>query len=263
VSKPKPAPEPEATESAISDFLAERDAAERKKIVAEAMLKAEDAVRVAHLPDTVAERLKTAARGCADYYLNSWDMEYEQQLRSEIVDATPETISEQLAAIQNDQSSNDFSPGSADPGVAHEMLWDKEVKADLTSGQAKAWKQELDARSAYMNKATATMIVSEFDQYVGLTPEQWTKLEPMVTGILDQYRQEIENFMSNMPGTWMMGNFTALVPVAGIPEKDLKAMLSGDQWNRWKASQVSTIATMYWSSVATMHQQAARPPGRF
>jgi acyl CoA:acetate/3-ketoacid CoA transferase alpha subunit len=49
-----------------------------------------------------------------------------------------------------------------------------------------------------------------------------------------------------------------LVPIAGIPDIELKALLSDDQWRAWKSSYTCSNATQNWTQIESMHKQAAQ-----
>jgi hypothetical protein len=248
---PPAAPAPEDVERAISDFLAEKSKPARELIFDGNMLKAEDAARVLHLPEAVAERLETAARGEADAALREWNTGIDQMVRSNISDATPETVKQRLAGIQSYQfGSRRIQIGSS--GTPESSVWAQAIKDELSPDQQKAWKVETDARQIYSAKAEAGWITCAFAQNFGLSPDQTAKLEPMVGNVLIKYSSGIGNFFSNV---WYLESFYMYLPVAGIPEKDLQAVLSKDEMDHWKGSQMHAIATTYFAQIARMNPQ--------
>jgi hypothetical protein len=44
------------------------------------------------------------------------------------------------------------------------------------------------------------------------------------------------------------------LPVAGIPEKDFKAILTKDQWDRWTRSSEFSNVSNFWTMVDRNHQ---------
>jgi hypothetical protein len=44
------------------------------------------------------------------------------------------------------------------------------------------------------------------------------------------------------------------LPVAAIPEKDLKAILTKEQWDRWTGSQEFSNVANYWNMINNNHQ---------
>ena len=247
-----PAPAPEDVERMISDFLADKSKTAREQMFAGQMLKAEDVARVLHLPEEAAARLDTAARGSADAALNGWNASMEQMVRSNISDATPETVKERLAAIQSYQfEQRGMQIGSA--ATPDGSVWDRAVKEELSPDQQKEWKVETDARGVYRAKAVAGWITCSFAQSFGLSPDQSAKLEPMIGNVLIKYTPGIGSFFSN--NAWYLESFYMYLPVAGIPGKDLEALLSKDQLDHWNGSQMHAIASSYWTNIARMNPQ--------
>ena len=108
VAKPEPPVEPEEIERAISDFLAKKSDGMRETLMAEQIAKAEDVVRVAHLPPDSADRLQTAARGVADESLTRWKASVEEMVRSNLRDISPINMKARLANLQNYQFGENF-----------------------------------------------------------------------------------------------------------------------------------------------------------
>ena len=243
---PPAAPGPEDAERAISDFLAGKSDAERTKIFAEKILKAEDCARVLHLPPASAENLQTAARGSADAFLDRWNLAARQIVQANLGGATPETVKQQLASIQDYQLSQGYqSNGSV--ASPRESLLDQTIKAELSPAQRTAWKAETDARKAYRANAVAGWIACSFAQSFGLSPDQSQKLEPMIASVLSKYDQGIGSFFSS--SSWYLEGFYMFLPVAGISDKDLQGLLSADQLQQWNRSQQRGIASSYWTNI--------------
>jgi hypothetical protein len=250
VTKPEPALDPEATENTVSDYLAQFADDERKALLGASLLRVEDAARTAHLPDDKVERLKTAARGSVEIVLTQWNEGGEEGVRAYVAGATPDTVKQRLASLRRNQfqdTQNAFS-GGGDAST----VWDKAVKAELSADETKAWQQEKDARAAYHEKAIAGTIIWEFSQQVGLSVDQAAKLEPMVAKILTDYAQDMGGFFaSTYP--WYLQSFGRYVPIAGIPDKDMKALLTKEQYDRWNRNEEHGQARTYWTEIAQNH----------
>ncbi len=87
--------EPEDLEQFVSDYLAAKSASQHKELDAIMLLQAEDATRVAGLPEVTAARLRTAARGAAEMALANWVSSFEQSIRGQVQGATKETLLQQ------------------------------------------------------------------------------------------------------------------------------------------------------------------------
>jgi hypothetical protein len=251
-ARPQPAAEPEDLERSISDYLADKTRARRAALFAAGILKAEDAARVMHLPADAAERLATAARGEAEAALDTWELSVEQSVRANLGNVTPDTVRERLANIQDYQ----FSQNNGQSGGSGESIWEKTLNSVATPGQADAWKKEKEARAAFQDKAIASTIVASFDERIGISSEQWAKLEPLVMQIQKDYSEDLGRYYQAAEGTaWYLQTYTMFLPVVGIPEKDMKALLTEDQWDRWSGSNLFMNASMNWQNIQQMHQQ--------
>lgn len=258
--EPQQTGEPEDVERIASDFLQEKTAIKRKQILDALIVKAEDATRVAHLSEDVAARLQTAARGEGEASLAVWKASVEQVIRSNFLrDATPQNVKQQLAGIDDYYFGDRFSSNNGMGAPGKETLWDKTVKSELTAEQWLAWQKEVDERSAYQGKAIVSTLMSRFDQKNPLTPEQWKKLEPIIEGIVKDYTPDIKNYFSSSDGTpWFLQYYSLFFPFAGVPEKDFKAILTKDQWERWTGSQEYANSGNQWESLRQNHENRVK-----
>jgi hypothetical protein len=138
-------------------------------------------------------------------------------------------------------------------------IWDETVKVELTDSQKDAWKKETDARAAFREKAIAGVIMAEFDRKNPITDEQWTKLEPVIAGVIRDYSPEIAQIFSNFNGVpWYMGGGYTLMPFAGVPVADLKAILSKAQYDHWSGTPDCANSVNLWGVVNQVHNQRAQ-----
>ena len=254
-AKPTPGPqEPEDVENALAEFFHNAAVTQRKQLQPANLLKAEDAARVAGLGPEALARLETAARGTTEASLAAWRTNTDQTVRSQLRDATAENIKQRLAAIGT--YNYQVNRGA---GVPESPLWDATVKSEMTQSQITAWKKELESRVAYRGKTVAALIMSEFDRKLFLAGEQWTKLEPIVLEKVKDYAPDIEStFSSSFPYTWFLQSYTLFIPLAAVPEADLKAILSKEQWNSWTGSPEMEMTNNYWENVKSRHEQRTK-----
>ena len=248
-----PPPEPDEVERDLSAFMDKLSHGQEEQTLDLNLLKAEDIVRVVRLPPEKAELLETAARGATEHSLDSWKVNIEQNVRSNLGDVTPDTIKARLASIQSYQ----FGQGSqGDPG--QDPVWVKTFNSVLSADQQAAWHKETDARAAYRQQAIAGLVVSAFDERTGISADQWAKLEPMVLKLLKDYGDDFGSFYESYPPSpWYLQTFTMFLPIIGVPQKDMKAVLTRDQWDRWSSSMVFAQGNSNWQNVQQMHQQRA------
>jgi hypothetical protein len=246
--------EPEDVEKAISTFFYEKTESQRKELLQANTLKAEDAARVAGLSAESTERLEAAAAGTTEQALMTWKWFTEQQIRSQLQGLTPQNVNQRLDGLQ------DFFFQRRFFGMNNRQdLWDQTVQSELTEPQLDAWKKETDAREDYRGKAIAAVVLSEFDRKAHLTDDQWDKLDPLVTGVLKDYSQGITQVFSNMNGTpWYLGGGYTLIPLVGLDDQQLQAVLTKDQMDLWTGSQEFATANSLWQVVKQMHTQQQR-----
>jgi len=256
------AAEPEEIEREISSYLSGKSEVEREKIVRERVLKAEDIARTVHLAPAMAERLETAARGEADAMMPAWNDAAEEMVRSNVTDTSPDMVRQCLDSIQPFQFMN-ISMQTNGSRAGAERLWNKTVRSTLSRDQRMAWQAATDARSAYREDAIAGYIVSQVDQEIGLAPEEWKKLEPMVAAVLKEYGSDIESTSGDSSEEWFLQSNYVFLPMAGLSDGDLKSVLSDTQFSAWKRSGSGADAASLFKNVTQFHDQRTREEVRF
>jgi len=249
-TKPTVYTEPEDVEKCISLFLYDKTQIEQKRVLAANVIKAEDVVRTAGLGPDAAARLLIAARGATEEYLTSWKWTIDQQIRSQLQEATPQNVQQRLNGMEDYffQRNMDMSN--------RQGAWDKTVQATLSPAQVELWRKETDARKAYRDQVIAELILAEFDRKNQLSEDQWKKMAPLIATSIHDFSQDIGRifaFSNNVP--WYLESSYMLMPLAGVPDADLKAILTPDQWDRWTKSNEYSNATNMWQNVQQFHKQ--------
>ncbi len=235
-------------EIAISAHLYKMFVAERKKMLAMMMPQVEDAKRVLSLPEPEVTRLTTAAKGAVEKHLEPWRQNTERYVRQSVQTATPKNILQALAGTERVSfSRNEGGPQDAE-------LWKTELNATLNEAQQKQLQQVVEARRDYRLKAMAAMTVSELDRRRRLTADQCAKLETAVHKVLAEYLPDIERYMSFQ---WFLQYYYALVPLAGVAEKDLQAILTPEQWKLCKERDLPD-AMQYWEGIKNNHDNRVK-----
>jgi hypothetical protein len=263
-SKPEANAAPEDVDRAISSFLFEKEKTERKRLIEASDLKMEDAVRVADLSADARAQLELAVRGAAEERLVGWRWFIEQQIRAQVQEATPQNIKQRLDGIQDFifQQRIFFGGRGGAGSQADQDIWEKTVDIELDAKQKEAWKKETDARAAFRDSAIAEFIISEFDRRYQLTPDQSARLEPVISKIVQDCSPDISRIFSSAANTpWFLEGPYALLPFAGVPEADLKAILTKDQWDAWHDSPENANSTSLWQNIQIMQKQRAGRKG--
>ena len=246
--------EPEETERFLSDAFEEKAADERQRELAVLLLKTEDVARVAGLGEPEAARLRVAARGTVEEMLVSWKVNLSQNVRSQLENSDPENARNVLASIPEMQfGTNEFGQ----EGTEGRSIWEKTVARDLTAPQRARWQQEVAARAAFREEATAGLILAEFDRIYQLSDAQWEQLQPALRAVMREYGPDIRRMFGYSPGNtpWYFQSYNMFLPLAGIPEDGLKAIIGPDRWNQWSTSIEHRNGANYWQNIQQVHDQ--------
>ncbi|MEO6567802.1 MAG: hypothetical protein ABIO94_03490, partial [Opitutaceae bacterium] len=88
--------------------------------------------------------------------------------------------------------------------------------------------------------------------------EQWSKLRPLLIEELEEYGPEFDQMFSPGSTFWFLQSHYVLTPVAGIPEKEMKQILSGEQWKQLTSAQQFSNAQNYWQNIASNHKRRVK-----
>jgi hypothetical protein len=243
-------PEPELVEEAISEFFQKKAVEQRAELVERMLLKAEDASRVVKFDEATLQRLQTAARGAAEKTLLQWKENTARNLRSNLRNVVPENVRLRLASLQDYQFRGNREEVPEKLGV-----WEKTVATALTEEQRAAWEKEVKARGAWRAQAIAKFILREVDERYSLAREQREKLLAALGKVLEDYGPDIDGYFSHSSGGWFYQTYQMFSPFHGVPEAELKAILSKEQWEGLSGSQEFGNGDSYWSSIKSLHDR--------
>ena len=235
-------------EAAISAHLYKMFVTERKRVLAAMMPLVEDATRVLTLPPPDVARLTTAAKGAVEQNLSSWRQTLERYVRSSVQTANAKNILQALAGTERVNFSRN-------EGEAQEVaVWKEALSTTLNEAQQKQLKQVVDARRDYRLKAMAAMSTSELDRRHRLTAVQCVRIEAVIQKVLAEYLPDIERYMSQQ---WFLQYYYALVPMGGVPDKEMQAILTPEQWKLCKDRDLPD-AMQYWEGIKQNHEQRVK-----
>ena len=245
-------PEAPDMEAAISQHLYKMFVAERSRTMAAMMPQVEEASRLLSLPEPAVARLTTAAKGAVETSLESWRQFTENFVRQSVQTATPKNLLQTLAGTARaNYSRNDTKPQNTE-------LWKTALQTTLNEDQLKKLKHVADERQDYRLKAMAAMCTSELDRRRKLSSDQSARLETAVQQVLAEYLPDIERYMS---GQWFLQYYYALVPLAGVAEKEMQAILTPEQWKLCKERDLPD-AMQYWEGIKNNHEQRKKQGGQ-
>ncbi len=236
-------------EAAISAHLYKMFTTERKKNLTEMLPRVEEAQRVLSLPEETVARLTTAAKGAVEESMDQWRQNTERYVRQTVQSATPKNILQTL----NGTERVSFGRHADDGPESHE-IWQDALKELLDKEQREKLKTVIQARSDYRLNAMAGMSVGELDRRRRLTSEQCARLEPLLKQVLAEYQPDIERYMSP---NWHLQYYYAMVPVAGIAEKEIQTILTPQQWKLCKERDLPD-AMQYWEGIQNNHKNRVK-----
>ena len=242
-------PEPEEYERALSDYLEVKTRKVRQQALAEALLRAEDAGRVANLPAEKVEHLKTAARGAVEESLRNWKSNADQTVRSFAGETPVRLVRRRLESLQEYNFQRKL-----DPPPETQALWIGTLKADLDADQAAAAEKSANERDAFRAESIASFIVAMFDQSHLLTVEQQAKMTTAIGETIREYQPDILNYFSGFNSTaWYLSSYSMFLPLVAVPESELKSILGPESFDRWMRSRQCAYTMNYWSGLKQNH----------
>ena len=245
-------PEVPDMQVAISQHLYKMYLAERSRTLAAMMPQVEEATRLLSLPAPVVAKLNTAAKGAVEASLEYYRQFAENLVRQSVQTATPKNLLQALAGTERANfSRNETKPQNTE-------LWKTTLQSTLTEAQQKTLQQSADERHNYRLKAMAAMSTSELDRRRKLSADQCSKIEIALQKVLAGYLPDIERYMSFQ---WFLQYYYALVPLAGVEEKEMKAILTPEQWKLFKDRDLPD-ALQYWEGIKNNHEQRLKQAAR-
>jgi len=245
-------PEVPDMEVAISKHLYQMFLTERKKALDAMLPQVEEAQRVLALPEETVKQLTTAAKGAVEQSLGYWRQNTESYVRQTVQSATPKNILQLLTGTVRVS----FGRSNGDTPQATEV-WQTALKDMLTPAQSKQLEAVAQARQGFRLRAMAGMTVAELDRRRRLSSEQCAKLEPQVQKVLAEYQPDLERYMST---NWFLQYYYAMVPVAGVPEKEMQGILTPQQWKLCKDRDLPD-AVQYWEGIENNHKNRLKQGG--
>ncbi len=245
--------EVEDMESLISKHLYSMFVAERQKVLDAMMPHVEEAGRVLSLPETTMAELTTAAKGAVEQSLDYWRQNTERYVRQAVQTATPQNILQALAGTER----VNFSRRGDENRPESMQVWTSALETKLDKAQRQTLAKIAEERNDYRQRAMAAMTVAELDRRRRLNGEQCAKLEPALEKVLADYRPDIERYMST---NWFLQYYYAMVPVAGVAEKDLAAVLTPEQLKNFKDRDLPD-AMQYWEGIENNHKNRVKKEG--
>lgn len=230
----------EVVQQELSGYLDKQADLQRTRLKERLKQVIEDMGRVLNLDGPSLEKLNLVALGAAERSLDKQRASMESRARSQTKTATPQTIQEILKSIGT--YSLDVSR------VEAESIWKAGLAASLDDQQRLAWEKAQSDRDEYRRKAITEMLLVGLDGAVGLTEDQLMKLRPLAETAIHDYLPDLSRFYSDARIDFRM----VLLFVSGMPGKEVKAILSGDQYKKWEAA--TSEYSGWWEGIQRNHE---------
>ncbi|MBK8093200.1 MAG: hypothetical protein IPK32_14740 [Verrucomicrobiaceae bacterium] len=250
ISDEDPAASPEAepldVEVETSRHLYKYSNAERQRRLDLMLARVEDARRTLTLPAEKTARLRTAAKGAVEADMREWRVSVESWVRSAVQRATPENVRQTLASMER----SSFG-GRQTGGPEKQEIWQRTLSSLLSESERTHWTRVQTEREAARLTALASMTTQELDRRRRLSATQHEKVTQLVTAVLKDYLPDIERYMSH---SWYLQYYYSLLPLAGVKDADLKAILTERQWKAVEDRDLPD-AEQYWEGIENYHKQ--------
>lgn len=240
-------PELPDVETQISEYFYQAQRIKQKELLSIMLTRVEDAQRVLSLPEAKVIKLTTAAKGAVEFELSSWKLNIDSYVRSQLRDANPGNVQALLPDLNRVSFGNRNIKDDA-------PIWKKTTEALISPEQLKIWQTELKAREDYKLRSIAEMTLMEMDRRVRLSSEQFQSIRGRLVEVLKEYLPDMHMYMSD---TWYLQYYSVVMPLAGIPEKELKTILQPSQWKAFEA-ELFPRSQQYWSGIEEYHNQRVR-----
>jgi len=212
----------------------------------------DELVRVTSLSGAALKLVQAAAKGAVERALDArarvedatWKSNVEQNTRASAEGVGAQFLKQRLEAMGGNQYN--VQPPE------QQAVWVQTLKAALTAEQGKIYERVLAERDSYRDRAIVQLVLAQLDSTLRLSGDQGDKLEPLLMAVVKEYWHDYQ--LSFSVTNYAIYPTYLPVMLAGVPEKDRKAILTpeqlkqfdGDAQNRYNA---------WWENVKRQHEQ--------
>jgi len=135
-------------------------------------------------------------------------------------------------------------------------MWQLAIESLLDEERREKWLAERNARLSRLSESQKSLVMFQADRVAGLSEEQAKELGAKVEVVLEKHGPALEKLKSMIGRDWYSYNHTVLVPLAGVPEEELKSILTKNQLDQLKPAMTQT--RHYWSQIEGRRGSARR-----
>jgi len=242
---------PEAIERMLTaDLMARHQEAQQERL-AEMALRIAEVDRTVRLQPAQREALELAALGAAQDSLQLQRTQLSTWLRQSLAGTPPAGLPQRLATLGTAGFGQELAPFET-------ALWLDALDRQLTPEQQQRWAAAQLERRSFLRLTQRQLVLSELDHQLALTAEQVAFFDQRLAQLLAEYAEDLDEY--NGSRRWHLQAYSMLTPVAGIPEKELKAQLSEAQMTLWLERSASQVKH-YWEGVKRKHDARIKDAG--
>ena len=211
----------------ISKLLDKMSDGERQKRSSFMGVVIEDIARLSGLDEAATKRLEVAAKGATERSMQSWYDQADRYVQGRMKGATKDNADQMLASIGNVS----FGGRDAEKKGEDEDLWKESLAKVLSDKQVNDYKEVVDERKRYSEKAFAMVVMATLDEHLRLTPQQHAKLTPLAEGATTEYLDQIRKYWGDYFEKRMLMSL-----LGGADLDEIKSVLTEKQYDRWEGS---------------------------
>ncbi len=201
-----------------------------------------DITRATHLAEDRLKLLHIAAHGAVDDNIKPMRERLLKDAEARIKGLPPNAVVNVLKGMRDRYGST---------SATKQPLWIESVKSLLTSEELAQWQRVVRERNAYRSRAYAELLILHVRKEAGLSPEQTQKMRPLLEKATSDYLPDLSMWSGGDDGDMYSGYLYALI--LGAPEKEVRAVLTPAQWDKWRAS--AGEGGEIWSSIQSAHER--------
>lgn len=248
--KPEPTSDKGFVNEAVAAFLHQSVAQRREDFLNYQLGQLEALDRLVKLNQDQKDYLKIAAKGTCEKHLDSAVVEFGEYIQRSMLTVNREQVYQRLSQLGASRL------GSEDP--EQDGIWSASVDKVLAAEQRTLFEESQTRQSEFKRKVITLQILSHTEFAINLSAEQVDKLKPMVSKLVEKYEPETARaFTSSTP--WYFNSTYSLTLIAGIPKKQLKEILSKEQYDRWEKTHFRRIES-YWKRIEGYYKERVGEP---
>lgn len=206
--------------------------------------------RLAQVDPAHAERLRTAALGAVEFHLKNWKPNFENNLRANLHNVRPENLAQRLGEFDF------FMMGGSPLAPMTQPIWKTAYNSELSESQRQTLTDITRQRQEELAKMVSALTTWIFERHTALRPNQIPPVRELVAKAVLEYLPDLEQTYGSedSESPWYNHLHSVVLPLFGVPETDLKRILTPSQWERWSKSELHNSFGGNWTNLKSLHE---------